>query len=207
MLIEPNSHSFLEILGTLAARLVDLAHHSNDNVEPLSSFRFFYVVLGSLDALQRNSFAGSRHVREDAVLNWIVLQAVRRIVATVRTFRTKVQNALPTECSIEKTPNLFQMLSSMDLESLYAHYRVGCQYSHGTAFATTLYGKHLGSEQVVGEYTNLGDWHWVLSIVSKTFIFAGEHFLHRNNGDVALFTPKNSKNRLSKTIDSITHEE
>ena len=66
-------HHFLEVRGVFTTGLVDLFHDPHDDVQAGRRFRFFDVVLGSLDSFQGDAFAGAGDVRKYAVFDWIIL--------------------------------------------------------------------------------------------------------------------------------------
>ena len=78
--VELDRHHFLEVLCVFTTGLVDFFHDPHDDVQSGRRFRFFDVVLGRLDGLQRDAFAGSSDVRKYAVFDRIIFRTVRWVM-------------------------------------------------------------------------------------------------------------------------------
>jgi hypothetical protein len=79
-LVEDDFHCLLESHGTFAACLVHLMEDAHSDRQTRGGFGLGDVVPHCLQRLEDHPATRPRHMREKAVLNWIVLRAVGRVV-------------------------------------------------------------------------------------------------------------------------------
>jgi hypothetical protein len=124
---------------------------------------------------------------------------------TIRRFRNDVAAKLHAGYTpLKQLPNLYQMLESLGEERKYLMYITGCQFAHGTHYATGLYRKHLGTEKVLGEHIAEKDWAACFSMTWYSLHASGECFLLRAGGNPRDFLSVEFGNKVQAAIHAIT---
>ena len=78
--VEEDFHVLFESLGTLAAGVVDLVENVHGHLQAGAGGGLFHQALDDLDRVEDHALAGAGHMREQAVLDGVVLGTVRRVV-------------------------------------------------------------------------------------------------------------------------------
>ena len=80
MVVEDDFHGLLEVLGVLSASGVSLFQNVNRHAQPSAGLGSFDELLGDVHRVENHSLTGLRDMSKHAMLDRIVLRAVRRIM-------------------------------------------------------------------------------------------------------------------------------
>src|SRR3990172_5157440 len=80
VVIEEDGHGFLEVVGVLATRGVDLFQQADGHAQASDGVRPGDELLSDVEGVEDDSLAGSGNVGEHAMFDRVVLRAIRRIV-------------------------------------------------------------------------------------------------------------------------------
>ena len=78
--VEEDFHVLLESLGTLAAGGVDLVQDVHGHLQAGAGGGLFHQGFDDLECMEDHALTGASHVREQPVLDGVVLGTVRRVV-------------------------------------------------------------------------------------------------------------------------------
>jgi hypothetical protein len=89
----------------------------------------------------------------------VIPQKHREIAWSIRQFRLAVEDRLPSGYTpVKRAPPIADILREVDAQDLYAAYKEGSQFLHGSMAATALFRRHLGTAKSLGDYTSIADW-------------------------------------------------